>query len=150
MEKLKEFRYAFVYKDEDLTKGKISAKFKRKAITTSTKTKDGLLIDLIAYNSKNNDEYEINMLLNLDKEELNNISNKFVNISDKECFIDFYKPNLNNVPTIWLSRVDDLYSNPGNIWVLKESEITYFFKMSVPEENLFIWFYLEKDMIANE
>ena len=149
MENLKEFRYAFVYKDEDLTKGKISAKIKRKAITTSTKTKDGFFIDLIAYD-KNNDEYEIYMLLNLDKEELNNISNKFVNISDKECFIDFYKPNLNNVPTIGLSRVDNLYSNPGNIWVLKESDNTYFFKMSVPEENLFIWFYLEKDMIVNE
>ena len=90
------------------------------------------------------------MLLNLDKKELDNISNKFVNISDKECFIDFYKPNLNNAPTIGLSRVDDLYSNPGNIWVLKESDNTYFFKMSVPEENLFIWFYLEKDMIVNE
>ena len=90
------------------------------------------------------------MLLNLDKEELNNISNKFVNISDKECFIDFYKPNSNNVPTIGLSRVDDLYSNPGNIWVLRESDNTYFFKISIPEENLFIWFYLEKDMIANE
>lgn len=50
MGKLKEFKYAFVYKDEDLTKGKISAKFKRKAITTSTKIKDGLFIDLITHN----------------------------------------------------------------------------------------------------
>ena len=149
MENLKEFRYAFVYKDEDLTKGKISAKFKRKAITTSTKTKDGLLIDLIAYD-KNNDEYEIYMLFNLDNKELDNITNKFVSIFDKVCFIDFYRPKLDNSPDILLGNIDDLYSNPGNIWVLKESENTYFFKMSVPEENLFIWFYLEKDMIANE
>ncbi len=150
MKNLREFRYAFVYKDEDLTKGKISAKFtKEKEIKKNIKTKKGFVINLIAYNSKN-EEYEINMLLNLDKEELNNMPNKFVNISDKECFIDFYRPNINNVPTIGLSRVDDLYSNPGNIWVLKESDNTYFFKISIPEENLFIWFYLEKDMIVNE
>ena len=149
MEKLKEFKYAFVYKDEDLTKGKISIKFKRKAITTSTKIKDGLFINLIAYD-KNNDEYEINMLLNLDNKELDNIPNKFVNISDKVCFIDFYRPNLDNSPDILLGNIDDLYSNPGNIWMLKESDNTYFFKISVPEEKLFIWFYLEKDMIVNE
>ena len=150
MKNLKEFRYAFVYKNEDLTKGKISAKFtKEKAIKTIKNEKKGLIIDLIAYNNKN-EEYEIYMLLNLDKEELNNISNKFVSIFDKVCYIDFYNPSLNNVPTICLSSVEELYSNPGNIWVLKESEDTYFFKISAPEENLFIWFYLEKDMIANE
>ena len=150
MKNLREFRYAFVYKDEDLTKGKISAKFtKEKEIKKKKKKKKGFIINLIAYNSKN-EEYEINMLLNLDNKELDNIPNKFVSIFDKVCCIDFYRPNLDNSPDILLGNIDDLYSNPGNIWVLKESDNTYFFKISIPEENLFIWFYLEKDMIVNE
>ncbi len=150
MNNLKEFRYAFVYKDEDLREGKINAKFtKEKEIVANIKTRKGLIIDLAAHN-KNNDEYEIYMLLNLDKEELSSLSNKFVNISDKVYFIDFYKPNATKIPTIDISKVEDLYANPGNIWVLKENENTYFFKVSIPEENLFIWFYLDKDMITYE
>lgn len=150
MKNIKEFRYAFVYKDEDLAKGKISAEFsKEKKTEKNVNVANGFIIDLIAYD-KYDKEYEICISLNLTEEDLNKIPNKFISIADKVCYIDFYEPDSNRIPTIDLSPVDLMFANPGNIWVLKEKEDTYFFKMSVPEEHLFIWFYLENDMIVHE
>lgn len=147
MEKLKGYKYAFEYNGEDLRKAEISAKFiKEKEVSEKEETPKQFLIHLKAFN-KENEENELVLSLNLSEEEFKRIPNTFVSIKDKVKYIDFYRPNVNNSPDIILGNENDLYSNPGNVWILKPNKNKYFFKISIPEENLFIWFYLDKSII---
>ncbi len=133
MKKLKEFKYGFLYKNQDLYEGKID-------VTWGKENPQNFLLTFSGVD-KDKKEYEIEISLNLPKEELKKINDKFVNVNDKVRYIDFFKPD-NSIPTIDLDDVNRLFSNPGNIWIKKEKE-EYFMKLSVPEEEIFFWIFFD-------
>lgn len=47
---------------------------------------------------------------------------------------------MTRTPDFNLSNVDELYSNPGNVWIKRNDNDSYYVKISLPEYNLFVLF----------
>lgn len=128
--------YIFEYDDKQFRNVFVNYDFKETVSIPRGTSTNYLLVQL----SSNDDSYTLELFLNLNKAELKNIPSKFININDKVRKVELYEPNMTRTPDLNIANVQDLYSNPSNIWIKKESNDSYYIKLSLPEYKLFALF----------
>lgn len=135
---LKAKDYIFEYNNKNLSTAYIQYNFKETVSIPSGVSTNYLILRLSAQCDKR--EYNLELSLNISKVELKKYRDKFVNINDKVRCINLYEPNMSRTPDLDIANVDDLYSNPGNVWIKKEDENSFYVKISLPEYKLFVLF----------
>lgn len=143
--------YAFEYKSESLTNATLEYYFNKIECTKykdakrkQTTFKPTIEFNISAIDNKNK-LFSLSFILELDINTLNNLSTNITTINDyvvdNEVF--FTNPYTNNTKQIYKGKATDKYSNPSNWWASKIEPNHFFIKISIPEENIFIWFNID-------
>lgn len=130
--------YIFEYQNLELTNAYVKYDFKETISIPSGVSTNYIVMSLYAQNKK--EDYTLELSLKLSKPEFKKLDNKFINVNDKVKRIELYEPNMTRTPDLNLSNVDELYSNPSNVWIKRNDDNSYYVKISLPEYNLFVLF----------
>ena len=126
--------YVFEYNGEDLRGAELKCTFKNK-----DKEKYEQITFEISALDKDGQEYSLEFdLVNIS---LDKLTDKLIKVnSHLLSSAYFYKSEGIPLMDIITEEHSRLYENPANCWMAKIDD-RYFFKLSIPDEKIFLWFY---------
>ena len=144
--------YVFSYKNHNLKDGEIIYYFdkmehveyengKRKSSTFLP-----IMVLEILATDESNQKISIMISLNMNIQILNKLSSKITKINENvvECEIFLHNSYFDNTAKqIYFDTETDKYSNPAFCWASKIEENKFLIKMSIPEENVFLWLHID-------
>ncbi len=140
--------YVFFYKNEDLNNAKLEYYFdqimhveyvdgERKKESFSPLIHLSIIVD-----DKNKKSFTFDFMIEMDIDMLNKLSDKpnIINeyVIDGEIFFD--NPYVDKNGPLFAYLEESMYHDNPHFWVAKIKKNKFVFKISYPEESLFIWF----------
>lgn len=134
VKKLEVQDYVFEYNGEDLRDAELKCTFKNK----DKEKYEQITFEISAFN-KEGQEYSLEFdLINMS---LDKLTDKLIKVnSHLLSSAYFYKPGDIPLMDIITEEHSRLYENPANCWMAKIDD-RYFLKLSIPDEEIFLWFY---------
>ncbi len=143
--------YIFTYKNVDITKLEVKYRFSNgSVISFNDKIKEKEIPFLEFYEIKgignDNKSYDLYLNLKISKKEILSIEkNKMIDYSNKDIVFETYL-NIDDETTLLHYETGySTYANPSTMFIGNTKEDKIIFKLSIPEDELFIWFELKKD-----
>lgn len=147
--KLNVMDYIFRYKGEDLGNCKVEYYFDKMTVTNY---KEGsydvsLLNIFISASDKLTSNYTFEYAIKMSLDELNKLSDKPNNINEyiyqgETYFSNPYTEDMDSM-FIDLYLKESMYYDQSNFYVSKLEDNKFIFKVSIPEEYIFMWFIID-------
>lgn len=151
-QKLKVMDYVFVYQGKDLINAYVEYEF---GFSEATEFKNGKksktykipYIDCEISATDGKEEFSMSFMLQMGLEDFLDLSNKIINVNDKviEGEMFFFDPYDDSKKSKWLDPYlkPTMYHPLAEFCVTKVEENKIQFKISLPEDDIFLWFVLD-------
>lgn len=136
--------YVFEYKNHDLNNVSIKIKYGESVTIPTGTIIDKTTFEITAYDKKDI-EYYLEFSLNLSKKEMEKLTTKLYDISNK-IGGTVYLSNTSDNKTVLLDFLsvenENRYSKPSFCWISKDpdNENKIFIKLLMPNNELYLWF----------